>query len=184
MIIQPIDRIQQQEVCAATNNLLQKAQRLYNVDFSAIPISFDLKGRAAGMYRTHNNHRSIRYNPYLFAKYYDDNLTTTVAHEVAHYISDVLFGLRNIKPHGKEWRSIMRDFNISPQATGRYDLSGIPVRQQKRFAYQCDCTTHKLSTVRHNRIIKGKARYHCRTCGTVIKPDQTMNANNTINVQK
>lgn len=182
MIIQPIGDTQQQQVCTATNNLLIKAHGLYNVAFSIIPISFDLKGRAAGMYRTHNKQRSIRYNPYLFAKYFDDNLTTTVAHEVAHYITDILFGLRNIKPHGAEWRSVMQDFGIAPQVTGRYDLSGIPLRQQKRFEYQCDCSIHKLSTVRHNKIIKGKARYHCRTCGTAIKSAQTMHVKNTINI--
>lgn len=173
MIILPIDEMQQRQVCVATNHLLQQACGLYNIDFSIIPVSFDLKGRAAGMYRSCNNQRSIRYNPYLFAKYFDANLATTVPHEVAHYVTDVLYSLRNIRLHGSEWRSVMQDFGVEPQVTGRYDLTGIPVRQQKRFDYQCDCSTHKLSTVRHNKIINGKARYHCRCCGNTIKPAQT-----------
>lgn len=169
MIIQPISKIQQQQVCSVTEHFLQTACELYSEDFSAIPISFDLKGRAAGMFRVDNNHRSIRYNPYLFAKYFDDNLKSTVPHEVAHYVTDTLFGLKKIRPHGKEWQNVMRDLGAKPQVTGRYDLTGIPVRQQRQFDYLCDCTTHKLSTVRHNRVQNGKARYHCRACGSIIK---------------
>lgn len=173
MIIQPINEAQQQQVCAATRHLLQQACGLYNADFPIIPVSFDLKGRAAGMYRTYKNLRSIRYNPYLFAKYFDDNLTTTVPHEVAHYVTDILFSLRIIRPHGAEWRSVMQDFGAEPEVTGRYDLTGIPLRQQKRFDYRCDCSSHKLSTVRHNKIVKGKALYLCRSCGSAVKPMQT-----------
>jgi len=168
MIIQPIDKAQQQLVCSITNDFLKTACELYEKYFLIIPISFDLKGRAAGMYRTYNNQRSIRYNPYLFAKYFDDNLATTVPHEVAHYVTDILFGLNNIKPHGNEWRGVMQDFGVKPQVTGHYNLTGIPQKQQRRFNYQCDCTRHKLSTVRHNRIQTGKARYYCRHCGHSI----------------
>jgi len=168
MLIQPINKTQQQLVCSATSHLLQTASKLYKTDFSTIPVNFDLKGRAAGMYRTYNSQRSIRYNPYLFAKYFDDNLTTTVPHEVAHYVTDVLFGLKNIKPHGNEWRDVMQDFGVKPEVTGKYDLTGVPVRRQKRFDYQCDCTKHKLSSVRHNKIQRGKARYYCRHCGHAI----------------
>lgn len=175
MIIQPINETQQQQVCAVTNQFLQKACKLYHVDFTIIPVSFDLKGRAAGMYRVQRKQRNIRYNPYLFAKYFDDNLATTVPHEVAHYVTDVLFGLHDIKPHGTEWRNVMHDFGAKPQVTARYDFTGIPVRQYKRFEYQCGCSSHLLSTVRHNKITRGKARYHCRTCGTLIRPTTRAN---------
>ena len=168
MIVQPINETQQQQVFSETESLLQTARELYKTEFSIIPVNFDLKGRAAGMYRSHGNQHDIRYNPYLFAKYFDDNLATTIPHEVAHYVTDILFGLKNIKPHGNEWRSVMQDFGVEPQVTGQYDLTGIPVKQQRRFDYQCDCTTHKLSTVRHNRIQMGRARYHCRYCRAII----------------
>lgn len=170
MIIQPINETQQQQVCIETNRLLQKARELYKVNLSGIPVCFDLKGRAAGMYRIKMNQRCIRYNPYLFAKYFDDNMTATVPHEVAHYVTDIIYGLRTIKPHGLEWRNVMRDFGAKPLVTARYDLAGIPVRQQKRFEYQCDCTSHQFSTARHNKVIRGSARYHCRNCGTIIQP--------------
>lgn len=169
MIIQPINETQEQQVCEATFQLLNQTRELYKVNFTNIPVKFDLKGRAAGMYLVKNKQRYIRYNPYLFAKYFDDNLETTVPHEVAHYVTDMLYGLRRIKPHGNEWQSVMRDLGVNPSVTAKYDLTGIPVRQQKRFTYQCNCTSHLLSTVRHNKINLGKAQYHCRYCGTIIR---------------
>jgi len=168
MLIQPINETQQQRVCVVTHELIQTAKQRYDINLSEIEINFDLKGRAAGMYHRRKQERGIRYNPYLFAKYFDDNLTNTIPHEVAHYVADVLFGMGKIKPHGKEWRAIMRDFDVKPLVTGSYDLSGIPVRKQRRFDYQCDCAKHQLSTVRHNKIQKGKTRYYCQGCGVAL----------------
>jgi len=58
----------------------------------------------------------------------------------------------------------MLKLEVEPKVTGDYDLSGIPVKQQRHFAYVCDCMTHQLTTVRHNKITMGKANYFCRKC--------------------
>jgi SprT protein len=58
----------------------------------------------------------------------------------------------------------MQALGASPRATGRYDLSGLPLRRQRRFTYRCGCQTHQLSTVRHNRVQRGEAIYLCRQC--------------------
>ena len=120
------------------------------------------------MYRVRGRRRSIRYNPYLFAKYFADSLSATVPHEVAHYVTDVLYGMRNVQPHGLEWRAVMCSLGAEPRASGRYDLAGVPVRRQRRYTYHCGCTTHLLSACRHNRLHSGRARYLCRLCGTQI----------------
>ena len=88
-VIEPICCRREQQVRTATSEIIRQASLIYSEDFPLIPIKFDLKGRAAGMYRVHNRDRVIRYNPYIFAKYFDDNITTTVPHEVAHYIVDM-----------------------------------------------------------------------------------------------
>jgi SprT protein len=130
-----------------------------------IPVFFDLRGRAAGMYRVARREAIIRYNPYIFARYFEHGLQATVPHEVAHYITDRLYGLAHVRPHGKEWRGVMQALGAEPRATARFDLHGIPLRRQRRFAYRCDCSTHQLSTCRHKRIATGAMRYHCRSCG-------------------
>ncbi|MCW8944600.1 MAG: hypothetical protein OQL27_07480, partial [Sedimenticola sp.] len=44
-----------------------------------------------------------------------------------------------------------------------YDVSRSSRRSLKRFSYQCECRTHELTSIRHNRVLKG-LRYHCVNC--------------------
>jgi SprT protein len=168
--IEPISCQHEQQVRNATGDFIQRASRIYTHDLPMIPVLFDLKGRSAGMYRVHGRKRVIRYNPYLFAKYFDDNINTTVPHEVAHYVVDILYGAHRVRPHGTEWQQVMLALGAEPSVTGKYDLSGIPVRRQQRHSYRCACTMHKISTARHNKIQRGKARYYCRNCKSKLIP--------------
>jgi SprT protein len=167
-VVEPLSPEQRQRVVTATRTAIAQAAALYGRKFAEIPVTFELTGRAAGMYRVRGGQRVIRYNPYIFARYFSDNLENTVPHEVAHYVTDVLYGLRRVRPHGPEWRAVMRAFGVEPVATCRYDLDGLPVRRQHRFSYQCACTTHSISTVRHRRIQGGQVRYSCRRCQTPL----------------
>lgn len=166
--VEPISAEQQQYVCEVTWNYLQILAAKYALQIDPVQISFDLKGRSSGMYVVRGKHRYIRYNPYLFSRYYQESLSTTVPHEVAHYVSDLLYGLGNIRPHGKEWKRLMIDLGAEPRVTGNYSLEGIPVRRQKRFSYRCDCRLHQVSAVRHNRMVRGVAKYYCRQCGSKL----------------
>jgi SprT protein len=165
LTVEAIDLRQRQEVCAATFACLRRAERLFRLAHQPIPVLFDLHGRAAGMYRVRRRQAVIRYNPYVFARYFEHGLQTTVPHEVAHYITDRLHGLAHVRPHGKEWRGVMQALGAEPHATTCFDLSGMPFRRQRRVAYRCDCSAHQLSTCRHNRVARGTARYYCRSCG-------------------
>ena len=175
--VQPLSANQQQQVVNQTHVYIKQAIELFNIKNKAVEISFNLKGRAAGMYRVKRQKnrffgqqkREIRYNSFIFSKYYDDNFATTIPHEVAHYISDVVYGLKNIKPHGKEWKAIMQVFAADASVTANYDLTGIPLRKQTLFAYQCDCREHQLSSIRHNKIKKHDYRYLCKTCKQLIQ---------------
>ncbi len=160
----PIEYDKQHEVRRVTARYLGLAESLFRIELPPITIRFDLTGRSAGMYCVQKGQRSIRYNPYLFAKYFEDNLATTVPHEVAHYIADMIHGFRHIRPHGPEWKEIMRALGAEPRATARYDLSGTPVRRQRRFSYRCHCGIHKLSATRHYRIYRRGASYICNRC--------------------
>jgi SprT protein len=167
-VVAPLSPQQRQRVVEVTGETIAQASVLFGRAFAEIPVTFELRGRAAGMYRVHRGRRMIRYNPYLFARYFSDNLANTVPHEVAHYVTDILYGLRRVRPHGPEWQAVMRAFGVQPAVTCNYDLDGIPVRRQRRFSYRCACTTHSLSTVRHKRVQNGQARYSCRRCQTPL----------------
>lgn len=159
----PLETEQQEQISSATERYISQASSQLEYSFDMIPVLFDLKGRAAGMYKINKSQRVIRYNPYIFARYYSENLATTVPHEVAHYIVDMVYGLRKTQPHGKEWKGIMAMFDADASVTCNFDLTGLPTKHYQRHDYSCSCQTHELTLIRHNRVLKG-ARYHCRRC--------------------
>ncbi|KAA3624277.1 MAG: metallopeptidase (SprT family) [Proteobacteria bacterium] len=156
-------------VLAETRRRVRQAARCYGVQLADVAVVFDLGGASVGMYCARGGHRRIRFNPHLFARHFEENLRDTVAHEVAHYVVDVLFGREGVKPHGAQWREAMRKFGVTPTVRHEFDLRGLSVRRQRRFAYVCDCREHQLTTVRHNRVVARRAVYHCRRCGAVLR---------------
>ncbi len=160
---------QVREIRETTVARIRQAAAALGHDFSPIPVHFDLGGGTAGMYRVRGGERWIRYNPWLFRKYYAENLVNTVAHEVAHYVTDCLWGLGRIRPHGAEWRSVMALFGVPPQVRAEFDLEGIPGRRERRFPYLCACGPHWLTARRHNRVLRQGVRYRCRRCGEDLR---------------
>lgn len=174
MLIEPIDNQQQLRIIDEVERYLSLAGIIHNVTFASIDVRFDLKGKAAGMYRVkqvgHNSYqRVLRFNPWLFAKYPEDSWQNTVPHEVAHYIVDCLYGFANVRPHGQEWRVVMECLGAQPLVTANYDLEGIPIKQMKRYAYRCGCREVLVSSQRHRKIQASDAIYRCRDCGHILK---------------
>jgi len=153
---------------------LSKAEALFNIKIEPLDILFDLKGRTSGMFCTslsgsgRGNHHWIRYNPWIFARHIDESLATTVPHEVAHYVCFLLYG-RSHKPHGREWKAIMNQFGVPANATCKLDISDVPQKKLKRFAYRCSCSKHELTSIRHNRIVRGQSVYCCPKCHSKLK---------------
>lgn len=181
-IIAPLSSEQQQKVIAQTQVYIKQAQQLFKLKEKTLEITFDLKGRSAGMYRVKQSRgrifrrtqREIRYNTFIFAKYFEDNYATTIPHEVAHYVTDIIYGLKNIKPHGKEWQAVMAAFDADASVTADYDLAGIPLKKQSLFIYRCDCREHQLSSIRHNKIKKRRFRYYCIHCKQVLQQAEVL----------
>ena len=174
--ITPLNTKKQQLVIEETRAYIKHAADIYKIKNTDIDITFDLTGRAAGMYRVKrkifSHKREIRYNPFIFSKYYSDNFNTTIPHEVAHYISDLIYGLRNIKPHGMEWKEIMQAFSADAAVTANYNLSGIPQRNRTLYTYHCACREHQIGVIRHNRIKNQHNKYICNACKQTIYSGQ------------
>jgi len=166
----PIDTSQQALVRERTRYFITQAEEILNTALPELPVLFDLRGRASGMYRVRGrNNKEIRYNPWIFALHFDDCIATTVPHEVAHYCVDMLYGLRSVRPHGREWKAMMSAFGADASVTASYSLEGVPVRRTRSYAYSCACGEHKLGIRRHNKVIRGEARYSCRRCRSVLE---------------
>jgi SprT protein len=163
--IEPIGQARQALVVEKTRYYVARAEQIYQKKFSPLPIQFDLSGSSAGMYKVWGRQHCIRYNPWIFAKYFDENLEGTVPHEVAHFAVDQTYRRSSVKPHGIEWQRLMHEFDANAEVTFNLDLTGIPQRKQRRHRYRCGCQEHMLSSTRHNRALRRKGIYHCVNCG-------------------
>jgi SprT protein len=90
-----------------------------------------------------------------------------VPHETAHLVVFRLFG-PGMQPHGREWRAIMGLFGAEPTRCHDYDVDGLQARQLRRYHYRCACRSHQVTSIRHNRIMRGQT-YLCRRCGGVLQ---------------
>lgn len=160
----PLDGDRREAVVSATQKTIARAAVVSGVELAPLPVRFDLAGRSAGQFSARGSSCLIRYNPWIFQRYFAENLSTTVAHEVAHYAVYRAFPGRQVKPHGREWKAVMRALGADPAVTFDLDISGLPVRRQRRHVYHCGCKEHALSTTRHKRVVSGRARYACLEC--------------------
>ncbi|MDH5379164.1 MAG: SprT-like domain-containing protein, partial [Gammaproteobacteria bacterium] len=164
----------------AVNRYIEIASQAFDRPFPELEVKFDVKGGIAGMYCRRGEQSWLRFNPFIFSKYFEENLNETVPHEVAHYIVDLVYGRaakgRRLKPHGKEWQLVMQSFGVVPKITHDHDMDGIPVRRQSQFDYFCACRKHLVSATKHNRIQKKRWRYACVKCGETIRRRATNNS--------
>ena len=176
ILIEKIDTQQRRQVTAQTHKYIERACELYDREFELIPISFNLSGRTAGMYKVSGESQLIRYNPYIFHRYFEENMEVTVPHEVAHYVIDKIYGhaqrgifsAKRIKPHGVEWQAVMEKFGVDASRTSSFNLEGLPVRHYTNYLYACRCRQHQLGSRRHHKVLRKQARYHCRACGGAL----------------
>jgi SprT protein len=152
--------------------LLRQAAPLCTAHRAALPdpiIRCDLRGQAAGQAIWRLGQRPLlRFNLGIARRHRQDFLERTVAHEVAHLITTACHG--RTRPHGREWQGVMAYLGIAdPSRCHDYSLDESEVRRQRRWTYACGCSSHELSTTRHNRIQRSGVRYHCRRCGDALR---------------
>lgn len=163
-----------QRLQEATAEHLQRARPLLTGSGRLPPqveVRFDLRGKAAGQVRWPTGREAlIRYNLAMAQRQPEDFLAQTVPHEVAHVVCRALYP--KARAHGPEWRGLMRFFGIErPARCHGFDTGPVFSHAQRRWGYRCDCRQHQLSTTRHYRIVRGRARYQCRHCGSELRPN-------------
>lgn len=144
------------------------AKRFPSCTFKMPYVKFSLTGKTAGQCTLNNIFTilAINYNLSFAKENFETFKNSTVPHEVAHYISRVVYGSQ-IKPHGKEWKSIMENvFNIPAKRCHSYKLP--ETVKKNRIECKCNCKTHYITNNRYTRIKKG-ARYTCIYCKTIIR---------------
>jgi len=142
-----------------------------SIAFNKIPypyLSFKLKGRTAG--KASYQKWTIKINLVLLKENWDDMINQTLPHEIAHLVAWHVYG-QCIKPHGREWKSIMRAFGKKPSRCHALDTTNSAVRTMARvFTYKCICDiSHDLTIIRHRRQQSGRANYRCSKCKRSLK---------------
>jgi len=144
------------------NQTLIEASNIYNRIFPSIPIRNDIKGKCAGQFCVKNGFKYLRFNPVLYKENkstYDD----TIVHEVAHYIVYEKFN-GCCKPHGREWKSVMKKLGKRPDVTHKMDTANAStIRKGKTYTYECGCRTFEFSPIRHKRSTEQNP-YICGKC--------------------
>lgn len=145
---------------------LSFAEKAFDRSFALPFIIICRKGSVAGT--AHLKDWTIKLNAQLLLDYQSQFIHEVIPHELAHLLVYSLYG--KVKPHGKEWQSIMKNiFCISVKRTHEFTNTQL---QQTRFRYQCDCQMHYLSLIRHNRIQKQSTDYLCTRCKKKLQINQ------------
>ncbi|WP_275286446.1 SprT-like domain-containing protein [Halomonas elongata] len=147
----------------ALRERVEAAWRLCREVHDTLPrpaVWLDLRGKGAG--QAHFGRGGLRFNPTLFDENRRAFLVEVVPHEVAHWLVHHLADGHRARPHGHEWRTVMRElFGLPPHATHRFDTGR---SSPEPYRYRCGCREHGFSARRHGLARRGR-QYHCRSCG-------------------
>ena len=145
----------------------KQAEHLFGVKLNPT-IKFDLRGQTAGTAQTKRDGSQIlRFNLTAinveggWQHLHDDTVPHEVAHLVQYNNSDWPKDRRANPPHGYYWKHVMSRFGV--KADRCHSLPLPKARQQRKWKYACNCTTHEVSTTLHNKMRKGQSRI-CRSC--------------------
>lgn len=156
----------QEDACLHLERACLRAEAGLGRDIPRPTLRFDIRGKTAGM--AYSSQNLIRLNPKLLEENPDIFFTEVIPHELCHLLAHSLHG--KVKPHGKEWQALMRGlFGLSPRTTHTLDTTSV----SKSVEYRCQCGPVPLSIRRHNKILRGDARYLCRRCGDYLKQPET-----------
>ena len=161
-----------------TEKWVKIAEEKYGRKFPMPSVSLKLKGGTAGI--ANSSKCEIRYNAALFLRHQKDFAERTVPHEVAHILTDAIFNqveatstIRfrsgRVKPHGREWRSVMHTLGIkNVTRCHSYDTTGIRKKRSKPYKAICGCDEKSITKTIYTRMKSG-AGYTCRQCNQRMK---------------
>ena len=157
---------------------LQKyALKTWNVNVK-VTIEYSLNSSLVlGTCRKEKEKIILELNNNLLNEYKSLYIKEIVQHEFAHAVIINLFprgmnGHKKVRTHGKEFKAVCSHFGIDGKATNDKFNDSTTLKKshkQKRYTYYCQCGECELSTTRHNRIVKGTAKYRCHNCHTELK---------------
>lgn len=157
----------EKDVRAKIEATLDICRRHYGKPIPTPTLKFKQAGRRAGysQFNHFTQKGTLTINPDYFKNHYQDMIDRTVPHEVAHYVSDFIYG-RASDVHGPVWASVMKVIGLPPTRCHNYSLEGVKTRKVARpYHYTCGCKdkVFHLTNQIHEKIQMGRWR-KCLKC--------------------
>jgi len=138
------------------------------IPVGTVKIKFTKKGRAAATATTliQLGLFELNFNPVLCGENFEDAITQTVPHEVAHIVANHKY--RKQCGHGPLWKGVMRAFGKAPERFHTYDTLNAMPKGQLAHKVVCGCGKDFTLTQRVvQRSTDGSSRFltrHCKSC--------------------
>lgn len=153
---------------------IEMAERQHGRSFNMPTIEYFPKGRKGG--DANPIEWRVRFNSGLLEDNLQRYMVRTIPHEVAHLIVYAMEGGWEYTEggkriiHGEKFKAQMRAFGCEETRCHSMDTSKVrqAKRKTKKHVYVCECGhTMNLSSVRHNKMLRGRAKYahKCHTDG-------------------
>jgi len=140
--------------------------KLPRLDFQTPEVAFDTTGRRSGT--AYQKANRVAFNVIL-AEENRDVFDNTIIHELAHLVTYKLYPHAK-QAHGPEFKRVFVYLGGNGKRGHNYDVCNVinTDKVKKRFVYKCNCQVHILTSIRHNRIIRGDQSYRCGKCHTKL----------------
>lgn len=123
-------------------DIAQKVYPKHAKKFAKLPtIMYNIKNTFGGLaYTGGDMDYTIRLNLIFCFENEAEFIKQTVGHEAAHLICDRVFGTFKevdgkrvkIRPHGTEWKEVMKHLGLVPHRTHVYDITSLDLQPKKR----------------------------------------------------
>lgn len=128
-------------------------------------VEFFQKTAVAG--KAHYFDWKVSYNEVIAQTNGLDKFDNTVIHEVAHLVVKKLYPLA--KPHGWEFKQVMRTLGGSGERCHNYDVSAVKTTLARNYVWACGCQKHNVTSRKHTNMMRRPGSYRCKKCGVAVK---------------
>jgi len=147
---------------------LERAKELFGFN-ADVDISFDKRGRIAGMAHNSPNGYALKFNHQLLEnEHWGELIDETIPHEVAHIVC--YFNPTLGKNHDQGWRRVCRMLGGRGDRTHNMPLKR--ARVTRKALYEINGKTVHVGLTVHRRIQQGRA-YNMRSAGRIHPTDFT-----------
>lgn len=153
---------------------ITKAFEMYNItsiDPEDVAVRIDIRGRCAGQagYRTVYGERRyfLRFNIEAVEKHWDEQVNSTIPHEVAHLICYLRPELG--KNHNSGWRRVAVSLGDKKAGARTHSMELTSAKAKTEYVYNVNGNKVVLGPKRHSKLQKGVATYSHRTYGKITR---------------